>query len=312
MGTTIEATATAAARSRRGPLAKGALKLADEAARSCLARAGRQAREIGVLLNAGIYRERSIEEPALAALIQEDIGANPGHPPTEGHGTFSFDVANGAAGVLSGLYLLDGFLRSGMIRLGMVVASDSDPSPGISQGFAFPSIGGAALVGQDERQPGFTAFHFESFPQFEHAFESRVSWSEHVGRWHRPRRAGRNVLTIEARDDYLVRSVDCSHQAIGRFLAESGLPIRKVDLLIATHDSPAFGDQLAERLGIGEDRVVHPPASMAGAHTAAPLVVLDAAMRDGALSDSRTVLFAACGAGITVATALYRAGDRDV
>ena len=72
MGTIIEATATATA--DRPP---GALKLADAAARSCLERANRSADEVDLLINTGVYEDKSISEPAIASLIQEDIGANP-------------------------------------------------------------------------------------------------------------------------------------------------------------------------------------------------------------------------------------------
>ena len=112
-----------------------------------------EAGDIDLLVNAGIYREDNLAEPALAAMIQEDIGANPGHPPREGaHGTFSFDVANGGCGVLTALELLDGFVRSGTIQTGLVVASDSDP--GASESFPFPAVGGAMLVRPAERRRG--------------------------------------------------------------------------------------------------------------------------------------------------------------
>jgi 3-oxoacyl-[acyl-carrier-protein] synthase III len=59
--------------------------------------------EFDLLVNAGMYRDRNLGEPALAALIQDDIGANTEDPHAEAHGTFSFDVANGACGVLTAL-----------------------------------------------------------------------------------------------------------------------------------------------------------------------------------------------------------------
>ena len=69
-----------------------------------------------MLINAGIYRDRNMAEPALAALIQADIGAHPEDPHPDSHGTFSFDVANGVCGVLTALQIADGFLRSHAIQ----------------------------------------------------------------------------------------------------------------------------------------------------------------------------------------------------
>ncbi|PRC46628.1 3-oxoacyl-ACP synthase, partial [Mycobacterium sp. ITM-2017-0098] len=99
-----------------------ALHLAVAAAKTCLQKAERDADEVDLLINAGIYRDRNLAEPALAALIQQDIGANPENPHNEGHGTFSFDVANGACGVLTALQIVDGFLRSRTIECALVVA----------------------------------------------------------------------------------------------------------------------------------------------------------------------------------------------
>ena len=54
-----------------------ALHLAVAAAKTCLQRAGREPDDVDLLINTGIYRDKNLAEPALAALIQEDIGANP-------------------------------------------------------------------------------------------------------------------------------------------------------------------------------------------------------------------------------------------
>ena len=84
-----------------------ALRLAVKAAKHCLHEAGRNADDIDLLINAGIYRDRNLAEPALAAMIQEDIGANPEDPHEQAHGTFSFDVSNGSCGVLTALQIVD-------------------------------------------------------------------------------------------------------------------------------------------------------------------------------------------------------------
>ncbi len=67
--------------------------------------------DVDLLINAGIYRDPNLTEPALAALIQQDIGANPEDPHVDAHGTFSFDITNGTCGLLNGLQIVDGFLN---------------------------------------------------------------------------------------------------------------------------------------------------------------------------------------------------------
>lgn len=295
MGTIIEAAATATESSL------GAIQLAGAAARFCLRRAGRTPDELGLLVNAGVYLDNNISEPAIAALIQDDIGANTQRHPGAGPGTFSFDVRNGACGLLTGMYLADGMLASDTIKTGMVVAADADPDPGISEGFGFPAVGGAVLVSADDQRAGFTIFRFATFPEFAGLFQSEVSWHQGVpdGTGH----PGRNILTVEIADTYAARAAQCAESTIRDLAKASALDLGDVGLLVATAPVPGFAGALAKRLGISAGRVASPPGSLAGAHTAAPAAALEPAD----LAAAGTTVFVSAGAGITVVAALYRA-----
>ncbi len=85
MGTVIEQVAVGESRWRHR---HSALNLAVDTAQDCLRMAARHPHDVDLLVNAGIYRDRNLGEPALAALIQEDIGANPEDPHSGAHGTF--------------------------------------------------------------------------------------------------------------------------------------------------------------------------------------------------------------------------------
>jgi 3-oxoacyl-[acyl-carrier-protein] synthase-3 len=298
MGTIIEASATATAHHR--PFGPGALKLADAAAQLCLERASRTADELDLLVNAGVYHDKFMNEPALASLIQEDIGANPDHPPGAGHGTFSFDISNGACGLLTGIQVVDGMLASGTIGLGMVVASDMDPEPGVSEGFSFPGVGGAVLLSADDARGGFTAFQFATFPEYAELFGSYVDWHEDA---RRGLHHGRNILTVEIAESYAARALACAESTARELSAAQALDLGEVDLLVATASVPGFASGLAARLGVSAERVASPADGLASAHTAAPAVALETVH----LNAARTALFVSAGAGITVAAALYRA-----
>ena len=301
MGTIIEASATATAGAHRRSLSPGALELADAAARTCLERADRTAEELDLLINAGVFHDMILSEPAFASLIQEDIGANLGHPSGAGRGTFSFDVYNGACGLLTGIHLVDGMLASGTAELGMVVASDMDPEPGVSEGFTFPGVGGAVLLSADDSRAGFTAFQFATFPEFAELFQSYVDWQED------PRGGlaghGRNILTVEIAESYTARALECAESTVRELAGVQALDLGDVDLLVATASVPGFAEGLATRLGVPAERVALPPDGLAGTHTAAPAVALESVQ----LAPASTALFVSAGAGITVAVALYRA-----
>lgn len=81
--------------------------------------------------------------------------------------------------------------------------------------------------------------------------------------------------------------------------------LEDVDLLVAHGSVPAFPGRLAERLGIGHDRVAAVTKSLDRAHTAAPALAIEPFVRGDELSDGN-VLFVSVGAGNSVAAATYQ------
>ena len=297
MGTVVEATATAIAAERSE--SPSAIELADEAARVCLERAGRNPDDVQLLINAGVYLDRNISEPAIAALIQEDIGANPEIQPGVGQGTLSFDVRNGACGVLTGMYLVDGLLASGTVECGMVVGGDVDPEPGISQGFGFPAAAGAVVLAWDDARPGLTAFKFKTFPEFGEEFHSHIDWHEDAGNGE-----GRNMLAVEIDERYPQHALECAESTVRELAAEEEFDLSEIDLLIATASVPDFAAALGQKLGIPGARIASLSDGFAGAHTAAAAIAREPVQP--APGTSRTALVVAAGAGITVVAAVHR------
>jgi 3-oxoacyl-[acyl-carrier-protein] synthase III len=303
MGARIESVATA--RGGRLPFTSGALHLSDAAARACLERAHRSARDLDLLVNAGLYKDGNLAEPALASIIQEDVGANPGHPPIpEHHGTFSFDVLNGGCGFLTAAHLVDAFVGPGTAQHGMVVAADADPAPRQTRSFPFPPVGGAALFGHCAADEGFERFDFKTFPEHIGLFEARVEYdASAVGLLdHR----GRSVLTIREDPSFGARCAERAASVASGFLDAARLLPKDVDLLIASQYPAPFAAEVAGALGIPRDRVPILRAELAGAHTAGPIAALEAAMESGRFAAAKRVLFVTAGAGITIAVALYR------
>ena len=302
MGTRIDAASALTSHGLHRPTAR---RLAAAATRSCLTLAGREPGDVDMLINAGVYREDNMGEPALAALIQEDIGANPGQPPTGGHGTFSFDVANGTCGVISAIQLETGLLQSGVIRLGAVVSSDVCPDARATGMARFQPAGGAMLLSRDDSMAGFTGFHTQTFPEYAGLFVSGLTWKKRhrTGAPHRP--AGRSQMVMDQKPGYQARLVDCAEEATRRFLRRMGLGIGDIDLLVPAPAGAEFVDCLRARLGIPGDHVAFTPEDLAGTYTTGPIAALQAATKSGRLGEARNTLLLAAGAGITVALALY-------
>jgi 3-oxoacyl-[acyl-carrier-protein] synthase-3 len=94
--------------------------LAIAAARDALRRAGRAAGELDALIYTGITKYdgdvRSFRrEPAMSVLLAGELGADR---------ALSFDVANACAGALTGLHILYGLVRRGVVRCGLVVSGE--------------------------------------------------------------------------------------------------------------------------------------------------------------------------------------------
>lgn len=283
-------------------LRRGGLRLADRAARQCLSAGHRVAEDVDVLVNAGLYHDRSLGEPALAAMIQDDIGANRKDPRRGRHGTFSFDVANGGCGVLDALRLLNGFGASGIADMGLVVASDSDP--GHSSGFPYEPVGAAALVSPGSRD-GFTDFASFTYPEHAASYESRIVWHPTESRlpWGRP---GKNLLEVRIAEDFEQRCIDCAETSVRAYLARRGWDVSAIDLWLPSPFPLGFGAGLAARLGLPGPSWVTPEEGLRRAASAGPLAVLDAAVRDGRFLRARTALVVAAGAGITIELGLHQ------
>jgi 3-oxoacyl-[acyl-carrier-protein] synthase-3 len=298
MGMTIESAAIA----HNGRLtARSAVRMSDLAAEICLDRAQHQPDEIDMLVNAGIYKDVNVAEPALAAIVQENINANCttrlGH-----HGTFSFDLCDGGCGVVTAAQILDAFVGRGSARLGMIVAADTDPSPNAAHGFPFAAAGGALLLSHTEGENGFVAFQSRTFPEFAGMFESHLRWDPYAGLTHH----GRNVLEVFEAPGFGTACVEAASLVAYELLQSAGILPAQVDLLITSQYPAAFPAHLARALGIPEDRLPEIPRELVGAHTAGPIAALEAAFASGQMSTARNVLLVACGAGLTVSTALYR------
>lgn len=269
-----------------------ALRLAVSAAKGCLQAAGTSARDLDLLINAGIYRDRNLGEPALAAIIQEDIGANPEDPHSDAHGTFSFDIANGTCGVLTALQIADGFLRSGTISRALVVASDADPGHGASEQFPHSPAGAALLCRWSPNGEGLGPVCWAENPDDGANLKATIDFDH----FH-------NVLRFQKSAALAGELAAAAAQAACRCLDDAALRLSDVDRIIAAPAEHHFQAELAARLGITADRIeVCRDERM---HTAS----LVAAMEGGDL-DSPTgarVLLIAAGAGIVAGAALYQA-----
>ena len=281
----------AAAFTSPGKPALGALALAGEAGRAAIARGHLEPGDVDLLIYAGLYDDEALGEPAVAALLQRDLGINP-LPVAAGTGTFSFDVSNGGCGVLSALEIAHGFLASGAAEHVLVVASDAAPGHGIALDFPFAPVGAAVACRWSEGDLGIAAFHWEKAPEEGELLYSRLAWDGHHNRLH-----------VEQDREFDSRAAVWASKAVHSLLAEQRLTDDDVDLVIANPLRAGFREGLFVGTGIDPGKILEVPDGEA-IHSAALLVALARAEQQGRLRDARRVLLVSAGAGLTVGAAL--------
>jgi len=290
MGTVIERVDVARPRWRDR---HSALHLAVTAAKDCLKRAGCDPDELDLVVNAGIYRDRNLGEPALAALIQDDIGANPEDPHPGAHGTFSFDIANGGCGVLTGLQIVDGFLRTNSIHRALVVASDADPGHGMSEHFPFSASGAALLCGWSDDDDGVSRVSWVNANNAAgtEAFRATVGFAD-----------ARNVLRFSESAAMDEEFAETAARAARACLDTHSVRLSDIEAVVAAPARRGYRAALSARLGVPVEQIS--VADDQCMHTAALAAAFGEQL--GRLAAGAKILLVAAGAGVTAGAALYR------
>lgn len=294
----IEAVAHSASRGLLG--GASSIRLAAEAATGALARAELSYDAIDAFINVGVYRDQNICEPAVASMIQRAMGHASARRPV-----FSFDLANGACGLLNALEVVDSLVRAGGVRRALVVAADVDPAPRDTIGFDIEPAGVGMVIGAHDGE-GFTAFHAETFGACARFYESHLEWQGATSLVQSLLGTGTHRLEIEKSEDFCEQASLCAFASASRFLASQDLSFADLDLVIATGAPHGLSSRLAELARIAPDRVVSAEGRLAEAHTAGTGLSIEAAIDRGLFGKAKRTLLIAAGSGISVASALYQ------
>ncbi|MFB6820715.1 hypothetical protein ACFCXA_03870 [Streptomyces virginiae] len=291
MGMIITAAATALP-DRAAPAS--VVDLAGRAARGALARAQVPASSIGTLINVGVYREHNTFEPAMAALVQKEVGINLDYiADPEPAAGFSFDLMNGACGVLNAVQVGQALLDTGSTERLLITAADVHPGGDARDDVDYPyaDLAGAFLL---ERSADPDA----GFGPVRHYTADRPTDVEGYLDTATMGRHGRTAITVRREPDHAERLADFAARAAADYARE-------------------FGIDLDETLVIGPATTSDGAGAQGEPHTAAPVLGYLTAM-DGVRHDDDhpldhaydQFLFVSVGAGPSAACALYRPEGR--
>jgi 3-oxoacyl-[acyl-carrier-protein] synthase-3 len=273
---------------------RGSLWHAAKAGTACLARSRYRRSDIEVLVNTGVHRDGHRCEPAMAVYVLRALGIN-----TEFRGarTLGFDLTNGGCGMLNAAHVLQTMIQAGQARVGLIVSSetncDADPDPG----FVYPSSGAAALLDVAPRaDQGFGAFAFRTDDNLSDLYASVVSLAQKHGRILLRRAA-------ELEDAYL----SAVGAVVDEVLARDELTRDAIDCVVPAQISGRFVARLAGAAGLPAQRILDLTGRLADTLSTSVFLALDEALRSGRLATGMRALLVACGSGITVGAATYRA-----
>ncbi|KJY28104.1 hypothetical protein VR46_38345 [Streptomyces sp. NRRL S-444] len=287
MGMVIAAAHTAA---HHGTGPASAVELASRAARACLSQAQVSPSSVGVLINVGVYRESNTFEPALAALIQKEVGINLDYiaDPAPAAG-FSFDLMNGACGVLNAVQLAQSLLDTGSAERVLITAADVHPGGDarLDPDYPYADLAGAFLLQRSaDPDAGFgpvSAYLGDGPSDTEGYLDTAAMGSE-----------GRSRITVRRTEGHGARRSALAAVCTAGYAREHGIDLDRTVVVgpHAAQDTVVDGDR--EEIGDGEP------------HTAAPVLGYLQAMAAPRPEDCDRLLIVAVGAGPGAACVGYR------
>lgn len=277
---------------------RSAIDLAGRAARSCLSSSGLDPAELGLVIYAGVYREDFLAEPAIAALVARELGANEDIDNPHGPKTFAFDVLNGPVGFLNACQVGVQMLGAGKAEHAMVVAAEIEnnrvhrerPLYGIGE------TGSAVILTNSEDDSGFGRFVFHHHAEYGATLETYLQQANGVS-W----------LQIDRDPNLTAYYLDCIPAAVEELLKLDELERSQIAAVFPPHLSPPERAELAARLDIPLSRFVDHAAGFDPFSSSLPYG-LEYARRHGQVNPGDIGLIVSVGSGIEVGCATYRFG----
>lgn len=259
--------------------------LALAAAEAALARAGTEAGELDMVLVATCTPDYQM--PATACLVQAGLGADRAG---------ALDVNAACAGFLYGLAQANGLIESGVAGRVLVIGADllsritnyDDPKSGV----LFGDGAGAALI---ERVDG---------PSRLGPFRLRADGSRPELLWV-PEAGG--CITMEGREVYR-RAVDGMSKTVREAVADAGLSIDDVDVVVAHQANGRIVQAVATRLGLPAEKVMLNISRYGNTSAASIPIAFSEAVDSGMLKDDDVVVLTAFGAGFVWGSGVVRWG----
>lgn len=276
---------------------QAASDLAFEASKTALKKAGLKAEDIDLIIVATVTGDMPF--PSTACFLQGKLGAV---------NAAGFDVNAACSGFLYGLYIADGFIKSGMHKKVLVVGTEvlskitdwDDRATCV----IFGDGAGAVIVGPTDEDRGIISAHINS--------DGRMWDFIHI-----PGGGSKNpasVESLEQRLHYIKMKGNETFKVAVRTLEELGvktleennLDSAKLSLLVPHQANLRIIQATADRLKLPIDKVFINLDKYGNTSAASIPIALDEAVTSGRINAGDYVLLEAFGGGLTWASALIK------
>jgi 3-oxoacyl-[acyl-carrier-protein] synthase-3 len=276
---------------------KGNADMAFQAARRALSDAGMDAKDLDAIIMGTVTPDYPF--PSSACVLEDMLGAR---------NVFSFDVGAACSGFLNALSVADSFISTGKINNALVVGSDTlsrllnwqDRTTCI----LFGDAAGAVVLGATENGSGVLSTKLRTDGSYVKTLYVPAGGSLKPATVETVRRS-EHTITMNGKEVFkiAVRSMEeISRQA----LAEAGVDIGQVSLVIPHQANRRIIVALAERLGMPLEKVVVNVDKYGNTSAASIPVALDEARRQGRVKPGDIILLNAFGGGFTWGAAVIK------
>jgi 3-oxoacyl-[acyl-carrier-protein] synthase-3 len=276
----------------RWPLRRGSVGHAVAAGRRCLEGSRLRRADVGVLVNAGVCRDRHVAEPAIAAYIQHRLDIN---VEFQGRPTLSFDLVNGGCGMLNAAQVVAALLQTGRVEAGMVVAGEANSDRRPDPASRVARSGAAMLLDLSPRAgAGFGAFAFRTHEDQAGLCGTVVSLAEPRGR-------------LLVRRSPLLEQAWLAHasEAVDEALEMEGWTRDTLDVVVPSQVSAGFLGRLPEAIGLSAEKVLDYSRELPDTGSTSVVLAWHRFLAERRPGPGIRALFLAFGSGLTVGAATY-------
>ncbi|MFZ5479881.1 MAG: 3-oxoacyl-ACP synthase III family protein [Myxococcota bacterium] len=279
----------------------GAAELAEHAARGALKEAGREPKDVDLILFSTLSPDLNF--PGSACLLQARLGLP---------GVAAMDIRNQCTGFVYGLATADAFIRSGMAKCVLVVGSEVHSTGldvttrGRDVAVLFGDGAGAAVVVPTEGPSRVIDSELHADGRYAEILMVEAPASRlnprltaemmEQGR-HYPKMDGKQVFK---------HAVERLPEVIRSILAKNGFTQDDVALLVPHQANMRINEMVTRQLGFPPEKVVHNIQKYGNTTAASIPIALHEAAQEGRVKEGDLVLLAAFGAGLTWGATLVR------